>query len=88
MQRCILKLFAKIVNDPKPLTISTKISILDVWQSSECAFEISPVLEISHNSPTIFAETNLFQRYKNSFSISHLEKIEAVVRRCLIKKVF
>ena len=88
MQRRILNLFAKIVNDPKPLTISTNISILDVWQVSESAFEISPVLEISHNSPTIFAETDLFQSFKDSFLISHLEKIEAVVRRCLIKKVF
>ena len=45
-----MELFAKIVNGSKPLTISVKSSILDVWQGSAYASEISPISEIFHNS--------------------------------------
>ena len=34
-----MELFAKIVKNEKPFTISSKTSILDIWQGSECASE-------------------------------------------------
>ena len=36
-----MEVFAKIVKNEKPLTIFVKISILDVWQGSECASELA-----------------------------------------------
>ena len=40
-QTAEMELFAKIVKNEKPFTISAKTSILDVWQGSEYASELA-----------------------------------------------
>ena len=45
--------FAKVVNRFQPLTIIAKRSILDIWQASEYALEISSCSKFHCHSPWI-----------------------------------
>ena len=54
LQPCKMKLFAKTVNDLKPLTIFGKSSILDVCSGSKYASDIFHVNSHPNNKNKIF----------------------------------
>ena len=53
-----MEVFAKIVKNEKPLTIFVKISVLDVWQGSECASELASKVDFIFKSIWISKVTN------------------------------